>query len=517
VALSLRTLDAPVDDPETPRPEAATQIRGSSLLFGGRLISLVLTSLTQVLIARQLSKTDFGAFAYGLAAADLVARLVALGHGQSITRFLSIYDEKREYGKLFGTIIMASATIVLSAVAFFVAMLVFQSQLNHWVDQKVAISLTLILVIGAPLEALDDVVEACFAVFARPRSIFFRKYLFGPGLRLAVIAALIAGHRGVYFLAAGFVVTTAAALAGYAVMLFRLFRERGLFDGLHLRSISMPFREVFGFGIPLISAEILSVTLFSVSIMLLEKFKGSEAVASLRVIMPLALLNQLVIFSFTMLFAPLAARLYSRRDQGGMERAYWHTAVWLTVLSFPIFAVTGPLARPVTVFLFGSRYASSASLLAVLSLGLYVNAALGFNALTLQTYGRLRYVFVVNMACLAVTLGLDATLIPRYGAAGAAAAISATLVLQNVLNQLGLARAVGITPFDRQYTRSYLTVAVAAGALWLVQVELSPPLFLGLVLVAIASTIVVSLNRDLLRVGETFPEAHAIPVLRRFV
>jgi O-antigen/teichoic acid export membrane protein len=198
-----------------------------------------------------------------------------------------------------------------------------------------------------------------------------------------------------------------------------------------------------------------------------------------------------------------------------MADAYWHTAAWLTVLSFPIIAVTGPLAQPVTLFLFGERYQSSGALLAVLSLGLFANAALGFNALTLQTYGRLRYVFTVNMACVALALTLAALLIPDHGAMGAAIAISVTLVAQNLLNQLGLARGVGITPFDRRYLRPYVMVGVACGGLWLVELTLGPPLLVGLALVGLLTVGLLRFNRQHLRLAETFPELTVLPLLSR--
>jgi O-antigen/teichoic acid export membrane protein len=153
----------------------------------------------------------------------------------------------------------------------------------------------------------------------------------------------------------------------------------------------------------------------------------------------------------------------------------------------------------------------------VLSLGLYANAALGFNALTLQTYGRLRYVFTVNVACIGLCVGLSMLLIPRHGAMGAAAAISVTLVVQNVLNQLGLARAVGIAPFDRRYTRPYAMVLVGGGGLWAVEALTRPPLVAGLALVAVISVVLIRLNRDRLQVAETFPEIQSVPLLGRLL
>ena len=96
-------------------------------------------------------------------------------------------------------------------------------------------------------------------------------------------------------------------------------------------------------------------------------------------------------------FTPLAARMFARHDREGINQLYWQTAIWIAVLSFPLFALTFSLADPLTVTLFGERYEGSAVYLSLLALGYYFNAALGFNGLTLKVYGRLRYIVTINI------------------------------------------------------------------------------------------------------------------------
>ena len=48
-------------------------------------------------------------------------------------------------------------------------------------DQQ-SMTLLLLLIFLAPVQALDGLLVGMFAVFASPRSIFFRKYVLGPGL-----------------------------------------------------------------------------------------------------------------------------------------------------------------------------------------------------------------------------------------------------------------------------------------------------------------------------------------------
>ena len=48
---------------EVEKPSTRRSIRGSSLLMGGRMISMGINYLVQLLIVRYLSTTEYGAFA----------------------------------------------------------------------------------------------------------------------------------------------------------------------------------------------------------------------------------------------------------------------------------------------------------------------------------------------------------------------------------------------------------------------------------------------------------------------
>jgi len=84
-------------------------LRGSSLLLLGRLFAILVNLAVQVLIVRYLVKTDFGAFAYAMAAVSMGATCVLLGLNGAVNRFVPIYLEQRDYGRAVGTILIAVA------------------------------------------------------------------------------------------------------------------------------------------------------------------------------------------------------------------------------------------------------------------------------------------------------------------------------------------------------------------------------------------------------------------------
>ena len=486
-------------------------IRGSSLLLTGQGISLGVAFVTQVVIVRYLTKEDYGAFAYALSIA-MVARIIAgFGFPRAVSRFVPIYDERAEYNSVFGTIFLALGAItalgtLLIATAFGVLGLFGSSLLG---DPTVR-SLLMVLIFLAPLQALDDLLISLFAFLTRPRAIFFRTYVLAPALKLAVVLLLVLTGSSVEFLAAGYVAAAALGVGIYTVILIRALHTAGLLERLSFPSLSVPTRTILLFSIPLLTTDLLYVVMESSDVILLGHFKGTTEVAALRVVQPTARLNEIVFASFTLLFTPLAARFFSRGDQKAIGDLYWQTAAWIAVISFPIFAFTFAMSQPLTTGLFGSRYSSSATYLALLSCGYYMQAALGFNGTTLMVFGKIRYVMGVNLCAVLVNLVLNLALIPRYGALGAAIGTTTTLVLHNLFKQIGLRAGTGVSFFDSRYLRVYISIAAVTAVLLAVHSQLTAPLPAAAVVV-VASVLVVTLNRRILRVGHMFPELSRLP------
>lgn len=492
------------------------QLRGSSLLLGGRVLSMGLNFVTQVLIVRTLTKTEFGAFAYALAIAGFAEPLITLGLNRGASRFLSIYLEERDYGRLVGTLLLGIGTILSLGLSVAVVVIVLGERIgDQFASTEQAVALLAILILLAPIDALDGLVESGFAVFARPMSIFLRKHVVAPVLRLAVVALLVVADQGPRFLSAGYVVTGLLGVVFYSTYLVALLRRRGIFAELKAHPVRIPAREVLGFSVHLLSADLVYLIIATSSTIALGAFAGVAAVASYQAVLTPARLNyRIVTSSFSLLFMPDAARLHARGDNAGLGELYWQTAAWIAVLSFPVFALTSAFAGPLTSALYGQRYASAAPVMAWLAFGYFVNAALGFNAHTLQIAGHLGVVLRVNLACVAVNIGLTLALTPTFGAVGAAIATAATFLVQNLLNQLALSRRLGITLLARRALRIYLRIAVAIAALTALQLVLAPRVELAVLASAAAAIALVRTSRGDLGMADTFPELLKVPGMR---
>ncbi len=493
-------------------------IRGSNLLLFGRLLSLGTNFLAGVLTVRYLAKGEYGALQYALSIATTAANAILLGMPRSVLRFAAIYEERRDYPKMYGSLALATGVIVLIGVLgtglFY---LMPEPVLGRWVKDPLALSLLLLLITLAPLQALDNLFQAMLAVFAGPAAIFFRRYILGPLLRLGAVALVIAFGGSVRFLAWAYLVTAVIGIAIYGPMLRRSLTKSGLWQRLDLSVLRLPVREVLSYGLPLVLSDLLVVVRPTLAIVVLEYLASTTDVADFTAFLKIASLNLIVLQSMKLLYLPVASRLYSRGDHAAIDDLYWQTTVWISLITFPIFVPCITMPETVALIVNGEKYVGASQLLVVLALGEYFNAATGLNTYTLQVYARVRFLVWTMVLATAVGLVLNMALIPLWGAMGAAVATAGGLVLQNLLHHWGLHRASEVELFRWKYLRVYLDIALAMLALVAVDQTLQPPVIVEALLVAAASLALLRLHRDTMDLGHVFPELGSLPLLGRLL
>jgi O-antigen/teichoic acid export membrane protein len=497
--------------------DEARHFRGSALLVLGRFVGLGLDFVTQVLIVRALARTDYGAFAFALSVSSLAATVGLLGLDKTISRFVPIYEQTGDQRRLAGSLVVAVSSVAFLGVAMIVAMIGLSTALGaELVENELARRLLLILFLLAPISALDSLLLACFAIFGSARSIALRRHVVGPLLQLGAVALVLLGGQPPEALAIGYVLAGGLGVGLFALRLLRLLQSRGILERIRRRDIALPVGALFRFSLPLLSSDIVFLLRTSAVVILLQYLADSTEVAAYGAVLPLARQNLLVYQSFSFLFVPAAARFFARGEGARLRDLYWQTSAWIAVATFPAFALTLSLAEPLTTLLFGPRYADAGIVLAILAIGHYVNAALGFNALTLRVQGAVRLIVAVDVASAVANIAASVFLIERFGALGAAIATAGTLVLQNLLYQAGLVRGPIGWP-ERSAILVYVQLGLVAAALLVIQTILDLPFIVGLIVAAAASLLVVVVNRTTLRLDVYFPELRKIPVLSRIL
>ena len=502
-------------DPDAGRAANRRQIRGSSLLLVGRMIGLALDFVSQVLIVRYLEKTEYGAFALALSIVAIGTTVCLLGLERTVGRFAPIYQEKGDLGRMWGTIAVVVGTVVTMGLAVVLGVYALQGVIGGVVDNELALAILLLLIVLAPLQALDSLLIALFATFGSARSIFFRRYVFAPVLQLSIVIALIATGSNVRLLALGYVAAAAAGIAIYSIVLLRMLRKLGLLAELRRDTLRFPTREIFVFSIPLLASDLVTVLRGSLTVILIEVLRSTAEVAEYRAVLPVAVQNLFVATSFRFIFTPGASRLFARGERAALNDLYWQTAAWIAILSFPLFALCVGFAEPLAVLLFGEQYRGAGAVLGILCIGYYVNGSMGFNSLVLRVFNRVRYLVAVDLTMALVNVVAAVLLIQQFGAVGAAIATTGTFILQNAAYQWGLKTRTWVAALDARYVRPYASIVIGTVIIVAVGQLIRPPFLVGALFTGVVALVVFALNRHSLQIVDTYPELGRFRLMRR--
>jgi len=506
------------DTQSTDVNKAERHVQGSALLLAGRCVAIGLNLAVQVLTVRYFAKLDYGAFAFVFSIVSVAATAITLGMDKTLSRFAAIYHERRDLPRLYGTLALAGVSIFLLGLASVVGVVAACEIMGtDLLGNALTGGLLLVMIVLAPLSALDSVLVALFGVFRSPMSIIVRRHLVGPLLKLLAVLFVIATSDSVFWLAVGHVAAGGIGAGIGLLLLIRLLRRDKTLRPLPPCRWQIPARELLGHSLPLMSTDFVMLLRNSLVVIFLQFLLGSAAVAEYRAVAPLARLNEVVVTTLAVLFLPTASRLFAQRDGAGVHKLYWQTAASLAVLSFPIFAATFVLAEPLTTFLLGEQYRSSAIVLAILALGCYIHTSLGFNSQTLRVYGRVRAVVTTDVIASLAALCGYALVIPRYGPTGAALATAGALVLHNLLNQFWVVRCTDVKLLDRRYLATLASISAAVAALFGFQYWFAPHFVSSLAFTALLTLLVIHWNRDVLHLSDALPLLARVPGLQRLL
>jgi O-antigen/teichoic acid export membrane protein len=223
-----------------------------------------------------------------------------------------------------------------------------------------------------------------------------------------------------------------------------------------------------GYAASMIGLGVLGFFAGQADVFLLGVFLDASRVGVYTIAVTTAGMVPTLLRSVASIFGPIIADLHARGQSELLERLSHTTTKWCLGLTWPLVVVMAAFSRPL-MGLFGDDFEAGAAALAVLAAAQLVNVGVGSVGNLLVMSGNQRWEIGAVALAAAATLALSATMIPRWGVTGAAAAMAVSLVGSNLLRAWMVRRRLGILPWGRGALRLVLPLAAsaaAAGAVW---------------------------------------------------
>lgn len=422
-------------------------LRGASIAGLLRVLGAALTFGLTVALGRILGAEATGIYFLAFTIATTVATVGRAGLDNAILRFVAAHASadkwlqvRRGYREVLvvGAIGSGLIAAVLYVASDFLAGSVFS-------DPALAIPLCIMAIAVVPL-SLAMLVSKALLGLARVRDSTLVFQILPQGLALGG-TLLLAPSWGVDGAAVAYVIAVSAAVA-YGVIVWRR-ALAGRVKAPDHQDAPSPIRELLKSGMPLLVGDLLYIVMQVSSTLMLGMWGDSADVSQYAVAWRTAMLVSFVPLAISTIVQPKFAELYARGDMQSLAATTRRAVLLMVACSAPLLLAFVAMPERI-VSIFGSDFVEGATILQILAIGQLFNVALASVGILLVMSGQEKQFRNVLVVSVCVALLLNITLIPPYGAIGAATAEASALVVLNVLFGYAVWRRHGILMFSRR-------------------------------------------------------------------
>jgi len=412
----------------SPNPNAVTLLSGSSSAVIIRSAGIGLSSVTQVVLARQLGAAQYGIFTFALALGAVLLTFAKLGFDKSLIRFVAQYSVEKRY-HLLGELLRKSTAFVLmsSMVISVLAFLVVNSLHDYRLySGNKTFLIVCILIPPLALTACREGIMKGFKLIEAaliPDNILRRIFMLsGLGILSVLKISLTAlGAMVVYAVA-----VIGAAVIGFVWCWKRLPVNRGTFHFpgklYNWLRVSVSFMLISGLNLVLERTDIIMAGFYLES-------------NSLGVYASASKVSSLVYFglpAIVVIVGPMISELYATGQLSELQRLVRYASLGAVIYATSV-GVLLVFGGEHILNLFGTDFSTGYNTLVFLVISQAINAFSGPTAslLIMTEFERSAVrILVIGALC---NIGLNFLFIPALGMEGAAVATTITVLLWNVL------------------------------------------------------------------------------------
>jgi len=486
--------------------QLAEVARGGTLNLIGAGVSAATTVAVTVLVTREFSKPIAGAFFTAISAFLIVEAVASLGANVGLVYFIA---RLRSFGeeRRIPTIVRAAvipvivASILLTMFMLGVAEPLANVLLSGHLGKSGAVSAPAVaqslraLALTLPFAALLDTYLGVSRGYRDMRPTVAVDKVGRSVVQLAGVAiAVVAGSAALLAPLWALPYVPAAAIAWLWSRRIRRNPPQGPRGGTPdvppelaaLLALSTPVRSVKGasrvgrrmqqrrlananprgfwqFTTPRGIASLAKITLQRIDIVLVAIIMGPAAAAVYTAATRFLVVGQLGNMAISMAAQPRFTELFAIGDRRSANVVYQVTTAWLVLLTWPLYLLA-VVYGPEVLSVFGHSYRAGAPVMVILALTMLLATACGQVDMVLITTGRSSWSLINGLLAVAVNVGLDLVLIPRYGITGAAIGWAVAIVVTNLMPMAQLASSIHLQPFGRGTVLAAALSTVAFGA-----------------------------------------------------
>jgi O-antigen/teichoic acid export membrane protein len=408
--------------------EASVTKRLAGTIFMIRIVSAALAYLSQILLARWMSGSDYGVYVYVWTWVLLLGSMMDLGISASAQKIIPEHRARGEQALLRG--FLSGSRWMTFTVSAVVSLLL--AGLVKLLSRSIDANAILPLYIGC-------VTLPAFVV-ANTQDGIARSH---DWMRLGLMPQFIVRQALIIGITAGVLAlgldlgATAAMLASAAAVWIAMIGQMMVLN-LRLGGHVEPGAKAYDFGgwlaisLPILMVEGFYLLLSYTDVLMLQQFRSSEEVGVYFAVVKTLALVSFIHYAMSATTAHRFAEYHAIGDRARLAAYLAHAIKWTFWPSLAATVLLLAFGKPL-LWLFGPQFVTGYDIMFVAAVGLVVRSAIGPVERLLNMLGHQHICALAYALAFVMNVVLCITLIPRFGGHGAAAATSISLGFETVL------------------------------------------------------------------------------------
>jgi len=416
--------------------------RAAGTAFLIRVASAALLYVTQVLLARWMGTFEFGVYVYVWTWVLLLGGVVDFGLASSAQRFIPEYKGTQQHALLRGYLSGARWLVVALATAWALLAALGIWLFGPWLHSYEIIPLYLACM-ALPVFTLGRIQDGIALSYGWTNLALMPPYVIRSVLLILVMGAAYAFKLPTDASTAMFaaVITTWITAVGQTIVMNRRLRtkvESGpkAYQVKTWLAVSVPIFMVEGFYLLLTYADVI----------VLQQYRTPDEVGVYYAAAKTLALVAFVYFSVSAATAHKFSEYHIAGDKAKLSAFLADSIKWTFWPSLAATILILALGKPF-LWLFGPQFVDGYYLMFILAIGPLARATVGPVERLLNMVGEQRACAMVYGAAFAVNIVLCVILIPLFGVAGAAVALSSAMIVESVLLFWVTRRRLGLHVF----------------------------------------------------------------------
>ncbi len=440
----------------------------STLALGIKVVSIPLSCLTPLLMARLWGAQGLGTFTLAVYLVTTLSVICRLGLDTGMLRFGSGLQAAGKGGEIPDLFWKGFSLVLCLSLSAALGLFLARGRLAHFFHAPALSEVLPLFSLALPVTAAAAFCGETLRSVGGVRWVVAQQDLLTPASLLVCVAALAWKCQGVtsspVALALAYLVSVTLGFGFVAAILLYSFK-----GSLTPKSASLG--ALLRYSWPLYVSVLLMLAFNAADSLLLGFFTGPEEVAYYEAASRAALLVSLPLLAVNAVAPPMFAQMHQKGQLRELERLAQNSTRWMYCVSLPLALFVAALA-PEILHLFGTGFAEARWALQVLVAAQLVNVACGSVGFLLAMTGN--QLTLTTALALGGALGLPLMAVSTafFGLNGLAVAKGLWLVGVNLLMALGVWRRLGLKIFAHGVGWAHASAALGLLLFWSMQPHL---------------------------------------------